>query len=72
MPTFEFRQEGNDGQLEALFRRELSTDADLSNFLTQDVFIPLLQIARSDASQAERRRQVDSLLEEWTVPDPAE
>jgi hypothetical protein len=72
MPTFEFRQEGNDGQLEVLFRREISTDAELSRFLTQNVIGPLIRAARSDATQAERATLVDRLLEEWAEPDPAE
>jgi hypothetical protein len=55
-----------DDQLEALFtRKRFRTLADVVQWATQDIMIPLLRIARSDAPQSEREAQIDRLLAEW-------
>jgi hypothetical protein len=56
----------NEGQLEALFmRKRFQTPDDVVRWIAQEIAIPLMRIARSDAPRAEREAQIDRLLAEW-------
>ena len=62
-----------DDQIESLLtRRRFTTDHELVDWLTQDIVGPLVRIAISDASQAERRRAVEAISAEWDpeLPGP--
>jgi hypothetical protein len=56
----------NEGQLEALFTRtRFQTMEDVVGWIRDEISIPLIRIARSDAPQSEREAQTDRLLAEW-------